>query len=300
MKFLFFLGLFCVAVILYSMIENRYIRITEYVLGYKNDGAVSDNVKEPSESISYDTTLSIVQLSDLHDCRYGKNNHILLKKIEACKPDVIILTGDMKNKYKPVSQDLYRLYENLSKICPCIYSLGNHELKDRKKNPKSFSEYINKVKECGIIVSENETHLLQQKGISCLFASYSSTLEQYKKRKQKPNDTDESQLKLPEANHSKARVKILLSHDPELIKRYQESEYSFIFSGHLHGGIVRIPGYRGVVSPRFVFFPQYAGGCYKLDEKHLLIVSRGLGSHTIKFRLFNRPEVVHSIIHMKV
>lgn len=298
MRLLLLLGLIIIVVVAYSVIENRYIRITEYVMGYLNDGTIVDLAGNLPEQSSDGTVLNIVQLSDLHDCRYGKDNEILFEKIKACKPDVVVLTGDMINKYQSVSQELYQLYKKLSALCPCIYSLGNHELKDRNKSSENFSEYINTVQKCGIIVSDNEIHPLQLKGVSCFFASYSSTLEQYKKRKHE-NSTEKSQPKLPETIPENSGVKILLSHDPELSEVYQKSGYSFIFSGHLHGGIVRIPGYRGIISTRFVLFPRYDGGCYKLDEKHRMVVSRGLGSHTIKFRLFNRPEVVHTVIHIE-
>ena len=90
-----------------------------------------------------------------------------------------------------------------------------------------------------------------------------------------------------------------MSHDPELAELYCETKYSVVFCGHLHGGIVRIPGFRGIVSTRFVLFPKYDGGCYQLDETPLMVVSRGLGSHTVKFRLFNRPEVVHTEIYIE-
>jgi len=83
-----------------------------------------------------------------------------------------------------------------------------------------------------------------------------------------------------------------MAHNPSYMKKYLERGANLILSGHLHGGIVRIPGWRGVVSTQFKLFPRYAGGYYQLKDKQAMIVSRGLGSHTIKFRLFNRPELV--------
>ena len=64
-----------------------------------------------------------------------------------------------------------------------------------------------------------------------------------------------------------------------------------MLSGHLHGGIVRIPGWRGVITPQVCLFPKYSGEMTQEDGKSI-IVSRGLGTHTINFRLFNVPEVI--------
>ena len=62
-------------------------------------------------------------------------------------------------------------------------------------------------------------------------------------------------------------------------------------SGHLHGGIIRLPFLGGVISPQMQIFPRYDRGLYKLDGKKL-IVNAGLGDHTIKMRINNPPEMV--------
>lgn len=292
MKILLFFLILLVVVILYSLIENRYIKTAHYFLKMDPDGSVSD-VSKCTSALFSGPVLSIVQLSDLHSCRYGKNNAVLLQKICDCKPDIIIMTGDMKNKYRSVPEDMYLFYEKLAKLCPCIYSMGNHELKDKKMNPQSFHEYVKRLQDCGIMISDNEVHPLPVKGIRCSFASCSSSLNRFTRWKTSERTED---VTIPEVNVDESELNILLSHDPELTKEYCASDYSFIFSGHLHGGIVRVPGYRGIISTRFELFPRYDGGCYSLDKKHMLIVSRGLGTHTIKFRLFNRPEIVHTWI----
>ena len=64
-----------------------------------------------------------------------------------------------------------------------------------------------------------------------------------------------------------------------------------ILSGHLHGGIVRIPFLGGVISPQAFLFPKYSGELTAEGEQ-AVIVSRGLGTHTIHLRLFNTPELV--------
>lgn len=282
-----------VLVISYSLIENRYIKTVTYTLQFDEKKRFQSISRSEHAGKHSGTYAHIVQLSDLHNCRYGKKNKRLVEKIKECRPDVILITGDMITKYQPVNEALFDLFRQLSVLCPCIYSLGNHELKERNRYPERFSDYIRKVKSYGIIVSDNEKHELTIKNTAFRLASYSSDLLQYKKQFVK-KDTERKAVEIPVADT--AGITILLSHDPELTDQYVETGYSIIFSGHLHGGIVRIPGWRGVISTRLVPFPKYDGGCYRLDESHVMIVSRGLGSHTINFRLFNRPELVHAVI----
>lgn len=298
MKLLLCFSLFLTIIIIYSIVENRFIKTTVYVVKKCKDGTIKELRSKENNEMPVSSMLNIVQLSDLHGCCYGKQNSNLLNKIIQCKPDVILLTGDIKSKYQSVSPDLYFFLQQLSKVAPCIYSLGNHELKDREKYPDLFDTFIQKLKEFGIIVSDNTAVSLKLNQISCLFASYSSSLINYKKRNRHKIQNDINKV-ISFTERKEADIRILLSHDPELSEQYLSTDYSLIFSGHLHGGIVRIPGCCGIISTRFVLFPRYDGGCYALDDKHMLIVSRGLGSHTVKFRLFNRPEVVHTVIYFE-
>ena len=48
---------------------------------------------------------------------------------------------------------------------------------------------------------------------------------------------------------------------------------------------------RGLFSPRIRLFPKYDSGLFVKDGKSL-IVSRGLGTHTIPVRVFNPGDLV--------
>ncbi|MDD6615286.1 MAG: hypothetical protein PUF13_04165, partial [Lachnospiraceae bacterium] len=58
-----------------------------------------------------------------------------------------------------------------------------------------------------------------------------------------------------------------------------------------HGGMIRLPFLGGVVSPQLRLFPEYSRGLFRLENRSM-IVSAGLGSHTIPLRLNNPPELV--------
>ena len=85
--------------------------------------------------------------------------------------------------------------------------------------------------------------------------------------------------------------RILLAHNPAYMNAYKGWGADLILSGHLHGGVMRLPGIGGVITPQAFLFPKYSGEMTKEGEQ-TIIVSRGLGTHTINIRLFNQPEVV--------
>ena len=64
-----------------------------------------------------------------------------------------------------------------------------------------------------------------------------------------------------------------------------------VLSGHVHGGLVRLPFLGGVIAPNLHLFPKYDGGKFKEGDS-TMILSRGLGIHSVEFRMWNRAELV--------
>ena len=84
---------------------------------------------------------------------------------------------------------------------------------------------------------------------------------------------------------------ILLPHHPDYIGEYAAWGADLVLAGHLHGGQMRLPGIGGLIAPGFKLFPPYTKGRYALGKTEM-IVSPGLGTHTIPFRVFNPRELV--------
>jgi predicted MPP superfamily phosphohydrolase len=83
----------------------------------------------------------------------------------------------------------------------------------------------------------------------------------------------------------------LLAHNPKYFKSYAAWGADLTLSGHIHGGIVQIPFLGGAVSPQVEFFPKYDAGLFHENDK-AMILSRGLGTHTINVRINNTAELV--------
>ena len=64
-----------------------------------------------------------------------------------------------------------------------------------------------------------------------------------------------------------------------------------IFSGHVHGGMIRLPFIGGVISPNRTLFPEYDSGIYQYNGAKL-VVSRGMSRGQTGIRVFNQPELV--------
>ena len=54
---------------------------------------------------------------------------------------------------------------------------------------------------------------------------------------------------------------------------------------------MRLPVLGGVISPAIRLFPRYDGGEFK-EGNSTMILSKGLGTHTLPLRIFNPGELV--------
>ena len=89
---------------------------------------------------------------------------------------------------------------------------------------------------------------------------------------------------------------IVIAHNPDYFDDYVEYNADLVLSGHIHGGIIAIPGIGGVISPQLRLFPKYDSGMFTRGNT-TMIVSRGIGWHSIPIRIFNKAEIVSVTIH---
>ena len=89
---------------------------------------------------------------------------------------------------------------------------------------------------------------------------------------------------------------ILLAHNPDYFPAYAAWGADLVLSGHLHGGVIRMPLLGGVISPQVRLFPEYYAGTY-FRGKSEMILSRGLHMHSFRIRLFNMPELSCVTLH---
>lgn len=228
--------------------------------------------------------LRILLLSDLHCNPLICKNERVLDRFREEKPDVIILAGDMISKYgKKANLRVPAFLKRLTEIAPVVYGMGNHEEVFRTDFPEQFAEYRKAVEEMGIAFPDNETASLILQGKNVDFAGLTLEHKYYfkMKRQELPAEaTGELFIKSPGST-------ILLAHFPDHFPAYARLA-PLVVSGHNHGGIIRLPFLGGIISPQ-LYLPPYTRGCYTEGDS-TMVVSAGIGSHSLPARLFNRIE----------
>ena len=235
----------------------------------------------------------IVFLSDLHNHVYGKNNQELLDAIRDENPDLILIGGDILVGKNGVSyENALEFVKRLPQICTVYYANGNHEqrMKEIPENYKaSFKEYKKELVAAGVHFLENSSIIFQWDDRNIKITGLEIPLGCYLHFHHYELRTDEVIERIGEKQAG--YYEILLAHNPSYMKQYLERGADLILSGHLHGGIVRIPGVVGAISPSFELFPKYSGDFYQEGNTDI-VVSKGLGTHTFNIRLFNPAELI--------
>ncbi len=225
----------------------------------------------------------IMHLSDLHSKEFGKNNIRLLNKINEINPDVIFMTGDMIRKTDKNFMITYEFIKNLCKKYKIYYSLGNHEI---THNYTILKNFIQNLERLGVIVLNNKKNIIEKDGEFINIYGLNFKHNMLPKRSLNYKKIMESIL----GEISKDKFNVLLAHDPLNFEIYNSWGADLIFSGHVHGGVIRIFGI-GLLSPRRTLFPKYSSGKYKKGSS-TMIVSRGLGNTKVGVRIFNLPNIV--------
>ena len=236
--------------------------------------------------------LKIVFLSDLHNRCFKEKNENLIKAIKAENPDLILVGGDIVvSKLQKGYENALDMLKELPKLCPTYAVNGNHEqrMKEYPEKYGDFTPYKEELIKSGLKLLENDSDYIFIKGANIKISGLEIPLS-FKKEKPRKKLTRKT-IKTFIGPADDKNFQILLTHYPKHFPMYKSWGADLVLAGHLHGGLIRIPGWRGVISPDGELFPKYSGEM-TTDGNRSIIVSRGLGSHTIPIRCFNHPEIV--------
>ncbi len=251
------LVLLCVALLIWSVWGTRSPQITSYT------------IRSATLPIAFDG-LRILQVSDLHNTRFGKGNETLLTLLQESQPDFILMTGDLIDSRRTdvgVAVDFIR---EAVKTAPIYYTPGNHE----SRLPAHYAALKDALTELGVTILENQ---------SLPFKMDSDTVT--------ITGLLDPAFGITWPDISKESYQIVLSHRPEPLEEYANMELDLVFTGHAHGGQVRLPFIGGLYAPHQGIFPQYTAGVHTKGET-TMVISRGLGTPKFIPRFNNRPELV--------
>lgn len=252
-------------------------------------------VEEEFELPKLKKSCKFVMISDLHNKVYGKNNEKVVDAVKRANPDFVIIAGDLITSHvKESIEPGVNLIKALREKYRIYYALGNHETK-LKMYPEKFGDmYDSLVRE---MKHPNVTMLVDD---SCILQEYSICmtgleLERTFFARFKKKEMEVGHLEKHIGSVNKQYCNILIAHNPDYFEEYAAWGADLVLAGHVHGGIMRLPLLGGVISPKLVLFPKYDGGRFE-EKESTMILSRGLGMHTLPVRIFNPAELV--VVHL--
>ncbi len=252
------------------------------------------NIESPRVPKAFDG-FKIAHLSDLHGAVYGSKNKILIQKIHENRPDMVVMTGDMADCGDGSAFRVIDLCRRLSKRYPVYYTAGNHE---QAMKTEELAWLLKALKDVGAIVLENNWQTVSRKGSCLKLYGLVMPMQYYKDPLRKDYVKGicftEKDTKKALGQADRHCFNILLCHNPLYFPSYRDWGADLTLSGHIHGGIIRIPGLGGLLSPDVTLFPKYDGGHFTEQGRHL-IVSRGLGNHFL-IRVMNPAELAVAVL----
>lgn len=287
---------------------------------YSKDNLEISRYELSIDNNSLRSAVRIVHLSDVHGAVFGKENTSLISEIDTLEPDVIVITGDMVNSRNGLgTTETQELLTRLVAIAPVYISFGNQEMSLIDDGADVKSDYEN----AGAVVLDNSFVDVTIKGNHyriggiygyCQPAAYSI----------ETNRENESEFLID--YQSTDACKLLLCHMPvSWINSYSlyDWDVDVVFSGHAHGGQIRLPLIGGLWAPDQGWFPGQVCGVYRSTkegwiqsraelseyannlgydtsyydvhdtyEPSALVLSRGLGNTDWVPRFNNPPEIV--------
>lgn len=226
----------------------------------------------------------IANLSDIHSELFGDDQSTLINLVSAGKPNAILLSGDVVDRETQNFSNVIVLMQELCKIAPVYAVYGNNEQSDKSLIDNVATLYKN----CGVTLLDNasQTISIDDQKIELFGLTMANNV---------PVGNSLSTYLLRNLRAPDPGVfSILLYHPSNYFDFVEPYGYDLVLSGHLHGGLIRLPLVGGVFSPEEAtgaLFPRYSGGLYHKGTT-TLIANRGLtSSHGIP-RFYNRPEVV--------
>ncbi len=237
-----------------------------------------------------DKKQNIVFFSDFHSIKKEKYIEKIIRKIDEINPVYILICGDMLiGKKNACNESAVYFLEKLSTKYEIYYTFGNHESRMIENSIADNCDYFYRIKALSnvkILNNKQSTIFIGNQAIDICGLTFS---EKYYKKLNSSRPKIQEISKIFQRNNG---FSIVLCHKPDFFKEISCLAPDIVLSGHNHGGIVRLPFLGGVISTSYRLFPKYSYGLYKLQNS-IMILTSGIGTHTVHFRLFNKPEIVN-------
>lgn len=244
-------------------------------------------LKKDDFRVPFKKPLRVLHISDTHlyNGAAVKRLHKALELALPHSPDIAVLTGDFGISPKNDEQD-YLLalsyFQLLSQAMPTFACLGNH---DYRINPKQYPPpgpaVLKFLADANITLLQNESTSLIINGQRIVIVG----MEDYWKGR--PN----AQGCLPLIDEPREDVHyLLLDHNPDHLLKLQDYDWDVAFSGHAHGGQIKIPFIEWRPHTNLENNHLARPGIHEIFPKRYLCESVGLGN-LYELRIFCKPDI---------
>ena len=213
----------------------------------------------------------IVQLSDIHHSAFTSREQIerAVATANNLKPDIVALTGDYVSKERKYAAPCAELLGTLRARYGVYAVLGNH---DHWTDAALITDLFRAE---GITMLVNQGMRFENKAGAFWLAGVDDTM------------VGLEDLPLALAGASDDEFKLLLAHNPIILRRAARAGVDLVLSGHTHGGQVSLRSERnGSGRPR----RRLLKGLARQGETQIYI-TRGLGTVVLPVRFGCPPEV---------
>ncbi len=215
--------------------------------------------------------LRIVQLSDIHHSPFTSREQIerAVEVANSLQPDIIALTGDYISHEREYAAPCAEMLGRLRARCGVYAVLGNHD------NWVDAALITDLFRAEGINMLVNEGLRFEDRGASFWLAGVDDTM------------VGLEDLPLALAGSRADELKLLLAHNPVILRRAARSGVDLVLSGHTHGGQVT---WRSERSASGRVRRRILRGLGRRGETQIY-VTRGLGTVVVPLRYGSLPEV---------
>jgi len=213
----------------------------------------------------------VVQLSDIHHGPFSDRTQIerAVETANSLKPDIIALTGDYISKERHYAAPCAEMLGKLRARYGVFAVLGNH---DHWTDAALITDLFRAE---GITVLVNEGMRFEMGGSAFWLAGVDDTM------------VGLEDLPLALAGSRASEMKLLLAHNPIILRRAARANVDLVLSGHTHGGQVAL---RSEPSPSGGPRRRFLKGLGRLGNTQIY-VNRGLGTVVLPIRYGCPPEV---------
>lgn len=214
--------------------------------------------------------LRIAHLSDIHHSPFTDLDHIsdAVRRANDLKPDIVMLTGDYVSHEPEYIAPMAEAMSGLEAEFGAFACLGNH---DHWTDAELVTRRL----------SENNIRVLINEGIRKTIRGASFWLAGV-------DDYMVGKTDVKAAMHGSFpdEMKLLLAHNPVIVRQAARREVDLVLSGHTHGGQVKIRDDERRILPK----RRLTSGLHRRYDTHIYI-TRGIGTVVLPVRYQCPPEI---------